>query len=132
MSIIDGASVLLLPSPGQIVMPLSMEVRLYLGKKNNLNLLLDGTQDLLHDQNVGSDKLDEARGDLEVYADAFFAAYNGLSRSQRRKTRDEQSHIYYCVNGCMQDLCDAILLKRQREKQVEAERVRQEKLAEAE
>ena len=87
---------------------------------------------MLHDQNVGSDKLDEARGDLEVYVDAFFAAYKGLSRSQRRKTRDEQSHIYYSVNGCMQDLCDAILLKRQREKQVEAERVRQEKLAEAE
>ena len=101
LNIIVGKSVLLLPSPGQVKMPLSMAELLYIGKKNDLELLLDMAQDDVRDQNVGSDRLDEARGQLRACMDAFRAAYNGLSKSQKRKTQDERRHLYDCFNDCL-------------------------------
>ena len=97
-NIIVGEIALLLPSPGQVKMPLSMAELAYIGKKNNLDLLLAMTQTLLLDQNVGSDRLDEARGELREHMDAFRPTYDGLSKSQRRKTRDERRHLYDCFN----------------------------------
>ena len=88
-NIIVGESVLLLPSPGQVKMPLSMAELVYIGKKNNLDLLLAMTETLLLDQNVGSGELEEARGELDATEKAFFATLEGLSKSQRRKTQDE-------------------------------------------
>ena len=60
LNIIVGESALLLPSPGQVGVPLSMAELVYIGKKNNLDLLLAMTETLLLDQNVGSDELEEA------------------------------------------------------------------------
>ena len=132
-NIIVGESALLLPSPGQVKMPLSMAELASIGKKNNLDLLLAMTQTLLLNQNVGSDRLDEARGELREHMDAFRPTYDGLSKSQRRKTQDERNHLWRRVTNCICDLRDAIERKLQQEKQAEAERVRQQEVqAEAE
>ena len=48
---------------------------------DNLSCLLDRIQTLLRDQNVGSDELEEARGELEAAEKAFFATLEGLSKS---------------------------------------------------
>ena len=130
-NIIVGESVLLLPSPGQVKMPLSMAELAYIGKKNNLDLLLAMTQTLLLDQNVGSDRLDEARGELREHMDAFRPTYDGLSKSQRRKTQGERRHLYDCFNDCMGDLHVAIRLKREQEKQEESEPHQHEVAADA-
>ena len=75
----------------------------YTNEKNNLIRLLDMIQTLLHDQNVGSE-LDEARWEMIVAEDVFYAAHNGLSKSQGRKTQHERSHLRHRVNDCMRDL----------------------------
>ena len=108
----------------------SMAKELYITKKDNLNHILAMTQTLLRDQNASSDKLDEARGELKVFMDAFRATRDGLSKSQVRKTQYERNHLWRCVTDCLEDLNVAIRLKRQQERQAEAERVRQEKAAE--
>ena len=132
LNIIVGESALLLPSPGQVGVPLSMAELVYIGKKNNLDLLLAMTETLLLDQNVGSDKLEEARGELKAAVDPFRAACDGLFKSQVRKTQYEQNHLWRCVTDCLGDLNVAIRLKRQQEGQAETEQVRQVELPEAE
>ena len=106
--------------------------QLYISEEKNLNLILATTRMLLHDQNVGSDKLEEARGELKAAVDPFRAACDGLSKSQVRKTQYERNHLWRCVTDCLEDLNVAIWLKCQQEGQAETEQVRQVELAEAE
>jgi hypothetical protein len=108
LNIIVGESVLLLPSPGQVKKPLIMEELVYLGKKNDLNILIPMAQNDVRDQKVGSDRLDKARGVLAAAEKGFYAAHNGLSESQRRKTQEERNHLWDCAYNCLCELIDAI------------------------
>ena len=115
LNIIVGDSVLLQPSPGQVKKPLSFEELLYLGKKVDLELFLAWAQNDVRDQNVGSDRLDEAKEELVAAEKVFCAAYNGLSELQRRKTQVERNNLWTSVYNCLCELLDAKDLKRQEE-----------------
>ena len=72
--------------------PISKAKQLYTSKKNYLDLILATTQTLLRDQDTSSDKLDEARGELEAAEEAFCNTFDGLSMSQLRKTQDGRAY----------------------------------------
>ena len=122
--------------------PISKAACACFSKRNDLDLILATTQTLLYDQDASSAKLDEARGELEAAKEAFCATFNGLSKLQSRKTQGGRAYtvsfqadvafLYPGFYDFMDDLFDAIVLKRQQEEQAEAERVRQVRQAEAE
>ena len=78
---------------------------MYIGKKNNL---LAMTETLLLDQNVGSNELEEAKGELVAEEKAFVAAYDGLSKLQRRRAQDERNHLWLRVTNCICDLVSKV------------------------
>ena len=74
--------------------PISKAARAYTLERNNFNYIRATIQMLLRDQNVSSDKLDKARGELEAAEEAFCATFDGLSKSQLRKTQDGRAYLY--------------------------------------
>ena len=89
LSPVVGDSVLRQLSPGQVKKPLSLEERLYLAMKTNLDISLIWAQNDVRDHNVDIDRLDEARGHLVAAGKDFYAVHNGLPELQKRKTQDK-------------------------------------------